>query len=256
MRMIKEQNRHRKLSPWLLLILAPVIIAGIFVGWAATPLGPMPEALSALQSTSQVKVDTKPWLTFTLDGSIPTTGLIIYPGGRVDPRSYAPTALSIASQGYLVIIVPMPLNLAVFSPGAASKVIVAHPEIKHWAIGGHSLGGAMAANFIHNHPGIIQGLFLWASYPATSDKLATYDLLVTSIFGSLDGLANHAKIDASRPWLPSNTIWVEIIGGNHAQFGWYGIQPGDNPAAISRIEQQDQVVSATINLLVQISNTP
>jgi hypothetical protein len=29
---------------------------------------------------------------------------------------------------------------------------------------------------------------------------------------------------------------VSIEGGNHAQFGWYGPQEGDNPATISREE--------------------
>ena len=75
--------------------------------------------------------------------------MIFYPGGRVDPRSYAPAARAIAAQGYLAVITPMPLNLAVFTPGRAAQVIAAYPEIHTWAIGGHSLGGAMAANFSH-----------------------------------------------------------------------------------------------------------
>lgn len=255
--MMNQKKQFRiKLSPWLLLILIPFISVGIFIGWAETPLGPMPFALKALQSTDQVQVDTNPWFTFTPDGLSPTTGLIVYPGGRVDARAYAPAAQAIATQGYLVVIVPMPLNLAVFSPGAAAKVIVTHPEIKQWAIGGHSLGGAMAANFIRKNPGLIQGLLLWASYPAASDNLASYNIQVTSIYGTQDGVANPAKIGASRLLLPTDTIWVAIPGGNHAQFGWYGIQPGDNLAAISREQQQTQVVSATINLLQKIGDSP
>lgn len=220
-----------------------------FVIWGETPAQPMPEALAALESDAQVTINTGEWLVFMPAVSQPDTGLILYPGGRVDPRAYAPIARQVAEQGYLVIIVDMPLNLAVFNPGAAGKVTAAYPEIQHWAIGGHSLGGAMAANYALNHPGQVQGLLLWAAYPASSDDLSSSGLRVASIFGSLDGLATSEKIEASRPLLPAETTWVTIVGGNHAQFGWYGDQAGDNPAAISRSDQQAQVLSATLDLL-------
>ncbi|HEX9029997.1 MAG TPA: alpha/beta hydrolase, partial [Anaerolineales bacterium] len=109
--------------------------------------------------------------------------------------------------------------------------------------------GAMAATFARTHPGEVQGLALWAAYPATSDDLSRSGLRVVSIFGSLDGLATGEKIDASRPLLPANTTWVKIPGGDHAQFGWYGDQAGDNPASISRSDQQAQVVAATLGML-------
>jgi pimeloyl-ACP methyl ester carboxylesterase len=131
-------------------------------------------------------------------------------------------------------------------------VIAAYPEIQHWAVGGHSLGGAMAANYAKNHPDTVDGLALWAAYPASSDDLSVSGLHVVSIFASLDGLATGEKIDASRPLLPADTVWVSIADGNHAQFGWYGDQAGDNPATISRQEQQDQVIQATVNLLESI----
>ncbi len=54
------------------------------------------------------------------------------------------------------------------------------------------------------------------------------------------------KFDASRTLLPADTTWVVIEGGNHAQFGDYGIQPGDNVATISAAEQQTQIVDATV----------
>ena len=40
-----------------------------------------------------------------------------------------------------------------------------------------------------------------------------------------------------------------IEGGNHEQMGWYTGQPNDPPATISRQEQQDRVVAATVGLL-------
>jgi hypothetical protein len=226
---------------WLLLLVPALLIAG-FVIWALTPLGPMPEALAALESDALVQVEQGRWYTFSSVDWVPVVGAIIYPGGRVDPRSYAPIARVLAEEGNLVIIVPMPLNLAVFNPGAAAQVIAAHPEIDVWAVGGHSLGGAMAANFARRNPELVDALFLWAAYPASADDLSGLDLLVISIFGTLDGLATMDKIEASRPLLPETTLWAAIEGGNHAQFGWYGDQPGDNPATISREEQQAQIL--------------
>jgi hypothetical protein len=235
---------------WISILLA--VLVGGFILWGETPAKPMPEALTALQSDAQVTVTTGKWIIFAPTVSQPETGFIIYPGGRVDYRAYAPAAHQIAAQGYLVVIVHMPLNLAVTDAGAAADVITAYPAIKHWAVGGHSLGGSMAANFSHSHPDAISGLVLWASYPAGSDNLSASGLKVLSISGTLDGLSTPAKIAASVPLLPADTVWVPIEGGDHAQFGWYGPQSGDHPATISREEQQAQIVQATAEFLTQL----
>ena len=226
-----------------------VLFTAGFVVWGETPAQPMPEALAALKSDSQVTVTSGQRLILTPVTSQPTTGFIIYPGGRVDDRAYAPAARQIAAQGYLVVIVQMPLNLAIFGVNAAQDVQAAYPQIRHWAIGGHSLGGSMAATFAKTHPGAVQGLVLWAAYPASSDDLSNSEVHVVSISGSQDGLATGEKIEASRQLLPADTTWVQITGGNHAQFGWYGDQAGDNPASISRSDQQAQVVAATLEML-------
>jgi len=243
----------RKLRRGIVLLAALlVLVLGGFVAWASIIPAPNPEALAALRPDPQVQVDTDPWLAFHPVGGDPSVGLILYPGGRVDPRAYAPAAHAIAAQGYRVVIVPMPLNLAVFGAERASQVQAAFPQVQHWAIGGHSLGGAMAASFAYRHPGAVEGLVLWAAYPAASNDLSSQDLAVASIYGTRDGLATGEKIAASRPLLPADTRWVTIEGGNHAQFGWYGPQQGDNPATISREVQQQQVVAATLNLLAQL----
>jgi dienelactone hydrolase len=229
------------------------VAAAGFVLWASNPARPDEAAIAALASDSSVGVESGQWIEFRPIGVEPNAGLVIYPGGLVDARAYTPAAHTIAAQGYLVAIVPMPLNLAVFAPDRARDVIAAHPEIKRWAVGGHSLGGSMAASFANGHPDLVRGLVLWASYPAQWDDLSRSGLAVVSIHGSRDGLSTGDKIAASRPLLPPETVWVEIRGGNHAQFGSYGIQSGDNPAEVDWASQQAQAVAATVSLLKRIA---
>ena len=240
---------------WWALLLVPVLLVGGFVVWAESTPGPMPEAEAALRvpaGTDGVLVTTRDWLIFRPLNQQPLIGLILYPGGRIEPRSYAPAARDIAAEGHLVVIVPMPLNLAFFAPNRASNVITSFPEIEHWVIGGHSLGGAMAARFAYQNPSAGDGLLLWASYPAQGNNLSDQNILVTTIYGTRDGLATPDEVTASRPLLPPNTEWVEIAGGNHAQFGWYGPQSGDNSATISREAQQREVMAASVALLERV----
>jgi dienelactone hydrolase len=229
------------------LLLVAAVIG--FMIWGSTPQPATGEALQALISDSAVAVTTDPWITFSPAGQAPQAGLIVYPGGHVDPRAYSPLARQIAAQGYRVVIVPMPLALAVLAPDAALEVMAANPSISSWAIGGHSLGGAMSARFAYTHPGAVDGLVLWASYPASTDDLSGFDIVVASVYGTLDGLSTGEKIDASRLLLPVGTRWVPIEGGNHAQFGNYGLQAGDGQATITSAEQQGQAARATIDVL-------
>jgi Alpha/beta hydrolase family len=234
------------------IILVLVVAFAGFVIWAETPPSPMPEAYDALKSDSSVMVSIGNWLVFNPVSSNVSTGFIIYPGGRVDFRSYAPAAHEIAAEGYLVIIPQMPLNLAVFGVGTANDVIKSFPNVSAWAIGGHSLGGTIAAQFTFENPSKVKGLVLWAAYPASGTDLSKSNLLVTTIHGSNDGLVSTAQIDYSLKLLPSSTVRVEIAGGNHAQFGWYGDQAGDNAATITREAQQNLTVNATVQLLEKL----
>jgi hypothetical protein len=231
-------------------LLAVILLGGAgFMIWASMPSQPMPEAVAALVADDRVRVDDQTWFVFKPAYSDPRSGLIFYPGGRVDARAYAPLARSIAESGYLVVIVPMPLNLAIFGSNRAQEVIDTYAGVQRWAIGGHSLGGAMAARFAYQNPASVQGLVLMASYPASSDDLSDYDLEVLSIYGTQDAVMADGSIEDSRALLPGDTRWAAIEGGNHAQFGWYGSQSGDGQATISRREQQAAVVGETLQLL-------
>jgi pimeloyl-ACP methyl ester carboxylesterase len=183
-------------------------------------------------------VETGDYIAFLPANAQPTAGLIFYPGGRVDYRAYAPLLRKVAAQGYLVAVVPVTLNLAFFDLEAGAPVLAAFPEIKTWAAGGHSLGGVAASIFAQRRPQI-GGLVLLASTPA-DDSLKYGSLRVLSVSGSLDGLFPPQDLEASRALLPTSSTFLLVDGGNHAQFGDYGPQSGDNPAAIGPEEQWEQ----------------
>lgn len=251
--MIRLSRRWRAV---LLALVGLLLIGAAGAGiWAVTHYGPMDEAQPAMLSDAVVQVDRTPFLTFEPRGASPVVGFIFYPGARVSPEAYAPAAREIAENGFLAVVVPMPLNLAVLAPDRAAQVIENHPEIQRWAIGGHSLGGAMAARFALGAQDI-DGLVLWAAYPAQSDDLSQRPIEVTSIYASQDGLATPDEVLSSAERLPADARFVRIDGGNHAQFGWYGPQPGDQPASIPRAEQEHAVVQATLQLLQGLADRP
>ena len=234
----------KRIALGLVLVVALIVIG--FVAWAETPLGPAPEAITALQSDANVTVTTDNFITFQPVNLKPSTAFIFYPGGRVDYRSYAAPLRAIAEQGYLVVLLPVRLNLAFFDINAAEPVFEEYPEIKHWAVGGHSLGGVASALFAKDHPQV-EGLVFWASYPA-DDSLKNSSLKMISIYGTED-MAGMGKFDETKSFLTADAQYVVIDGGNHAQFGDYGPQPGDNAALISRADQQAQVTQATSDFL-------
>jgi dienelactone hydrolase len=221
--------------------------------WYARPMTLLPEATLALASTPSVAfaAGDDGRLTYTpITGAAPDIGLVFYPGALVPPAAYAPAALALAEAGFLVVVVPMPFNLAVFDIDAAAAVIRDHPKIETWAIAGHSLGGAMAAQFIDSHPGTMAGLALWAAYSAAD--LADDRVRVVNSYGTLDNGAPSFTAPGALALLGAEVVVDAIEGGNHEQMGWYTGQPGDPPASISRSAQQDRVVLATSDLLREL----
>lgn len=227
----------------------------------------MPEAIEALASDDNVSVNIERllWTWFNPDYYVftprekePIKGFIIYPGGNIDSRAYAPTAHAIASEGFLAFIVPMPFDLAVYGYKRAHKIVRVYNDVKKWAIGGHSLGGSMACKYAKNFTDMIDGVALWASYPSELFRIDNTALKVISIYGTKDGLVTLDEIEESREHLPPDTQFVEIKGGNHTYFGWYGdpdgeeLQEGDNPADITRQGQQEQIIEATVDFLNQL----
>lgn len=231
----------------VLAALVVLVLSGALV-WVR-PFPAAPAAVRASASDSSISVaTTSDTITMTPTGTAPTTGLAFYPGARVDPRAYAGLLRPIAERGYLVVIVKERFNLAVLSINAPAAVVRAHLQITHWATGGHSLGGTIAATYAGSHRTQIGGLLLWASYPASSLAGDT-GLAVTSISGSKDGLATPAKIASSKPNLPPSTTYVVIHGAAHADFGDYGVQPGGGTPSIPRASAAQQIIAASTRLL-------
>ena len=208
-------------------------------------------AVDALESTEYYNVvNTDNSITFTPTKNKSSTGIIFYPGGKVQAEAYSGIASKLAAKGYTTIIVKMPFNLAFFGVNSADDVIAKHPEINSWVIMGHSLGGVFASEYAVNHQDKIKGIVYLAAYPSTNASNATFKAL--SIRGSLDGLTTSQKIDESKNKFPVNTTFITIPGGNHYNNGNYGPQAGDNNSTITRDEQQNETVGYIIEFLQNI----
>lgn len=194
-------------------------------------------ALSAAVSDSRVTVSEKNGQMIFTPQSY-DKGLIFYPGAKVEYSSYAPLMRKLAEKGILCIIAEMPFDLAIFDPDAADRVKDDFPLVTDWYIGGHSLGGYVASSYADKHRDELEGLILFAAYPA-SDLTDSY-LNVISIYGSNDGVLNLEEYKRKYPFFPSSLKELIIKGGCHSYFGSYGSQDGDGVPEISPDEQLDQ----------------
>jgi hypothetical protein len=219
----------KKIIKYLVIGFITIIIIGVLgmLVWSKTGTYPARMvALSALESTDWVTITQDKWIVFEPVNET-EIGLIFYPGGLVEPTAYALILHQIVEEGLLVIITPMPLNLAIFNTGAANAVIDAYPYISTWIIAGHSLGGASAAIFTENNPKRIDAIALWDSYPPDSADLSDKTISVISIFSATNNLPNTENFNDKKHLLPAETLFIGIEGANHAQFGDYGPQKGD-----------------------------
>lgn len=243
--MLKKRITKSRIAISVLIIL---VVAGLFIWKYLTPYAPAEEAETALISSGEVTVEqNENWISF--EPSI-TKGasIIFYPGALVKPEAYSPLAKSIAAAGHPFYIAKMPLNLAVIKGDAADEIIRVHPK-QSFVLGGHSLGGVMASRYAIEHADQLEGLFFLASYPDEKGSLRETTLSVLSVVGTEDQVIDRDSYNKGRSYLPDNTVYSSIVGGNHAQFGSYGPQKGDGEATISEEEQQNDTVRAMLDWL-------
>jgi len=184
-------------------------------------------------------------------------GIIFYPGGLVDPHAYI-LALEdlVLEDNRTVVILKVTSNLAIWNSQKATSILADFPAINKWVVGGHSLGGSTACIDLFNNPESFDGLFLLAAYSV--NELSAVEIPVISITCSEDQVLDQTKLSENAINLPTGmtiaspdelpiggtvgkTIYYEIEGGNHAQFGSYGDQEGDGTATISPAEQHKRV---------------
>lgn len=177
----------------------------------------------------------------------PVAGMVFYPGARVQPEAYALLLTQLAREGVTCVLVKPPLDFALLDIDAADGVREQFPEIGTWLLGGHSLGGVAACEYLAQHGSDFDGVVLLASYP--NSDLTDYAGFSLQLVGSEDGVVNRDSYDGARPNLPDDAHELVIEGGNHAQFGNYGEQSGDGTASITGTQQQEQTVEAVLDLL-------
>lgn len=213
-----------------IVVLLLAVCAGAFF-WYVSDYYPAEDvALEVLAQDSGITVQDN--LTILSPSVSSDTAIIFYPGAKVEAEAYLPLLDQIRQTGVTCILVHMPFHMAIFDADAAEGVMEQFPEIQHWYMAGHSMGGAMASRFAADHPEEIDGLillgaYIYGDYP-DEKTLTVYGSLNQSVEDHIDYTENI----------------VEIEGGNHAQFGNYGPQKGDLPATISTAEQQAQTVDA------------
>ena len=240
---------HKRKRKIFIITTSVLLALAIIVGACASYLGDYyradNEAIGAFLPQGTVwKEEPDGTIVFEPEGA--TKGFIFYPGGKVEYTAYVPLMQACAEQGILCVLVEMPFNLAVLDVNAADGIQREYPEIEDWYIGGHSLGGSMAASYLADHTEDYEGLILLGSY-STAD-LSDTDLDVLSVFGSEDQVMNREKYDENKSNLPTAFTETIIDGGCHAYFGMYGAQDGDGTPTITNEEQ----IRITVENIVKV----
>lgn len=239
-----DQNRRQKSLGkqvgYTLFIIAAVLLA-LFFFYTENYYHADRTAVMMLRSDDYAAV-TSSDTGLLFDGPGTEDLLIFYPGGKVQETAYAPLLRQLAEEGMDVFLVRMPLRLAVFGVNKAGEALKETDDYARVYIGGHSLGGVMAARYAAEHGEELDGVILLASY---ATQPLPQSLPVLSILGSEDGVLNRGRYEKNRPNLP-NLQEIVIEGGNHAQFGSYGSQQGDGEASIDPAMQWSQTAKAIL----------
>ena len=230
-----------------------LVTGGAAIFWILKGPQVLPEARKALESCDDVIAEERDrWWEFASRQQQSDTALILYPGARINPQSYAPLAEDLAREGIKVYLVSMPLNLAILDYSRAGEITEVETGVERWYLAGHSMGGAMAGRYLNRSDVAaedFEGLILLASYVDGSDDLSDTDLRALSLYASRDGYISSEDIAASRALLPDHTEWVEIEGGNHSQYGFYEQQSRDLDPQISREKQQRVIVETLLEFI-------
>jgi hypothetical protein len=255
---------HRRARPipggWRRLGAVALVVGA--TGWLAAavyfrPFSAEEPALAAMESDGAVEVIESSTRIVLEPVSAPSsTAVLFQPGARVEARAYAAVLRPLAEAGHRVVIVKQPLGIAFLATGALDAAREAQPDAAAWVVGGHSLGGTVAAiqadDADEDATAPVTGLLLHASYPA-SDMSDSLQAQALSVSGTNDGLATPADIEASRADLPADARFEAIEGAVHAFFGDYGPQGGDGEPTISHDEARTRISNASVAFVAEVA---
>jgi pimeloyl-ACP methyl ester carboxylesterase len=221
--------------------------------WNAQAHGVADELLAS-DSAVYVQVSAHAY-TFTPRHPSTRPAVIFLPGGTIDPKAYVPLMRQVATAGHPAAVVSLPYRMA---PTEATRLELWRRimNVKNsWqgqrsiVLAGHSRGAALASGFAADHPAALDGLVLIGTTHPRNGDLSRLTMPIVKIVATRDCVAPPAAARAYTRLLPSSTRWVEIAGGNHAQFGYYGSQLHDCSATITRDAQQAQLRASILSFL-------
>ncbi len=240
----RKRDRKRKWSQVLWTVLAAVLLMAATGAVYLSMYSHHDESAEPFLISSETVAVTPASNGLMFDGPSDSRAVIFYPGAKVEAEAYAPLMYQIAEEWGDCFLVEMPFHMAMLDADAANDIRQEY-HYDQWYMAGHSLGGVTAATYLQEHSDEFRGLILLAAY--STDPLPE-ELQVVSLYGDQDEVLNMEEYEKNRENLPEKAEEVIISGGNHAQFGNYGIQKGDGTAVISRENQQRQVVEALKSL--------
>lgn len=244
------ESKMRKLTKKILFWSIPLaILIIVFIVYVNDFYRADMKSINGYIGTSNNMSHTEDMIVFSPDDS--STGLIFYPGGKVEFEAYIPLMQALADRGITTVLLKMPFNLAILDINKANGIADLFPHINNWYLGGHSLGGSAAAMHLASEKAPYEGLILLASY--STKPLASKSIEVLSIYGSEDGVLDLNQYEENKQNLPKEFREIIIEGGNHAGFGMYGIQQGDGVASISNIDQIELTAEAIESFIFDVN---
>jgi hypothetical protein len=172
-----------------------------------------------------------------------STLFIFYPGGLVRPQAYEWLGVALAPLGVRTIIPVFTADLAVTAPNRADELTNKFSNYQRVIIGGHSLGGAMAARYALKNADKLNGLVLMGAFSANSDDLSVLNLATLVLAAEQDGLATLDEVQTGLARLPSDARLEVIAGSVHSFFGRYGPQRGDGIPTVPRAQAEEAILT-------------
>lgn len=204
-----------------------------------------------------------------------TTGVILYGGAMMDPRSYSPLARMLQTwYGFTVVVPVFERDLAwdyqSCTTGRVDLARAEFPQVDRWILAGHSFGAIAASldlwSLYSNSDGTnvtdsgVQGMVFMAADARADLGCGSLDfsesgLPFASLTASSDDVLNLTRHRANRRNLPADTVFLDIEGGNHGNYGSsnftmrsFILKIQDGQATISPEAQQEAAAKAIANV--------